>query len=91
MRLFLGFEEVQTAHWQPSVGTPAEVPAGLRAKYDAIRNRQGGIGMARIGKKGNCEMCGTSLPTKVIEDVKDDRTVTCEECHRILYYSESVI
>jgi predicted nucleic acid-binding Zn-ribbon protein len=83
-------EEFRSAGAQRS-GAAAEVPAGLRAKYDAIRNRHGGIGMARIGKRGNCEMCGTSLPTKVIEDVKDDRTVTCEECHRVLYYSESII
>lgn len=69
----------------------ADIPAGLLAKYDSIRNRHGGIGMARIQKNGSCGSCGTRLPTKVIEDVKDDRTVTCESCHRILYYSESVI
>jgi len=69
----------------------AEIPAGLLAKYDSIRNRHGGIGMARIQKNGSCGSCGTRLPTKVIEDVKNDRTVTCESCHRILYYSESVI
>ena len=68
-----------------------EIPAGLLAKYDSIRNRHGGIGMARIQKNGSCGSCGTRLPTKVIEDVKDDRTVTCESCHRILYYSESVV
>lgn len=68
-----------------------EVPAGLLARYDAIRQRYGGIGMSRITKRGTCGACGTSLPTKVIEDAKDDRLVTCEECHRILYYSESVI
>ena len=69
----------------------AEVPAGLLAKYDSIRNRHGGVGMARIQKNGSCGSCGTRLPTKVIEDVKDDRTVTCESCHRILYFSESII
>lgn len=69
----------------------ADLPAGLLAKYDSIRNRHGGIGMARIQKNGSCGSCGTRLPTKVIEDVKDDRTVTCESCHRILFYSESII
>lgn len=72
-------------------GLASEVPPGLLAKYDAIRNRHGGIGMAKIGKRGNCEMCGTSLPTKTVEDVKDGRAVTCEECHRILYFSESIL
>lgn len=69
----------------------ADVPPSLIARYDAIRNRHGGIGMSRITKKSACEQCGTSLPTKVVEDVKDDKMVTCEECHRILYYSESVV
>lgn len=69
----------------------AAAPPALIARYDAIRNRYGGIGMSRISKKSTCEQCGTSLPTKVVEDVKEDKLVTCEECHRILYYSESVI
>jgi predicted nucleic acid-binding Zn-ribbon protein len=69
----------------------AEVPAGILAKYDAIRNRHGGIGMSRITKSGSCGACGTNLPTKVVEDAKDDRVVTCESCHRILYYSESIL
>jgi uncharacterized protein len=71
-------------------GLEAEVPKALLARYDAIRQKHGGIGMARITKKGNCGQCGTSLPTKVIQDVKEDRVVTCEQCHRILYYSESI-
>jgi len=73
-------------------GTAASaVPPALIARYDAIRSRHGGIGMSRISKKSTCGQCGTSLPTKVVEDVKEDKLVTCEECHRILYYSESVI
>lgn len=69
----------------------AQVPAGLLARYDAIRNRYGGIGMSRIQKNKTCGMCGTSLPTKVVEDVKEDKFVTCEDCHRILYFSESIV
>lgn len=69
----------------------ADVPPSLIARYDAIRNRYGGIGMSRIQKNKTCGMCGTSLPTKTIEDVKEDRMITCEDCHRILYYSESIL
>jgi len=69
----------------------AGVAPSLIARYDAIRNRHGGIGMSRIEKNRTCGMCGTSLPTKTIEDVKEDRLITCEECHRILYYSESIL
>src|SRR5688572_5459721 len=36
----------------------SEVHAGLLAKYDSIRNRHGGIGMARIQKNGSCGSCG---------------------------------
>ena len=68
-----------------------EVPPALLARYEAIRKKYDGIGMARISKTGSCEACGTRLPTKVVEDVKDGRVVTCEACHRILYASEGLL
>src|SRR2546423_3005099 len=68
-----------------------EVPPALLARYEAIRKKYDGIGMARISKTGSCEACGMRLPTKVVEDVRDGRVVTCEACHRILYGSEGLI
>jgi uncharacterized protein len=61
-------------------------------RYDSIRQKHAGIGMARINLKTSmCEACGTHLPEKSIEMAKDDRIASCEACHRILYYSESVV
>lgn len=67
------------------------IEPGLLARYDAIRKKQGGIGMSKITRQGTCEMCGMKLPVKSIELVKEGRLVTCEACHRILYYTEGLI
>ncbi|MBS1704425.1 MAG: hypothetical protein JST40_01015 [Armatimonadetes bacterium] len=61
----------------------AVAPALLK-QYDAIRARQGGIGMAEIKHDGSCGRCGTTLPTKVVQAVDDGKIVSCEACHRIL-------
>lgn len=68
-----------------------EVPAALLSRYELIRQKNGGIGMAGISKKGTCEECGTNLPTKTIESAKEGRMVTCEACHRLLYFTEGLI
>jgi predicted nucleic acid-binding Zn-ribbon protein len=67
------------------------VPPPLVARYDAIRARQNGIGMGQVTKTQNCSSCGTNLPERVVDAVKSDRIVTCESCHRILYYTEGVL
>jgi len=62
------------------------------ARYDAIRQKHGGIGMARIDlKTQTCGGCGTHLPEKSVLAAKEEKLVACEECHRLLYYSESVV
>ena len=66
------------------------VDAGLLARYDAIRAKHG-TGMAKI-KNGNvCEGCGNLLPERTLEMAKTDRVATCEQCHRILYYTEGLV
>ena len=67
------------------------VTPGLLARYEAIRNRQQGVGMGMITKDQNCSACGTNQAAKVVESVKTGRIVTCEACHRILYYTEGVL
>jgi uncharacterized protein len=69
----------------------ALVPPAMLARYEAIRQKTGGIGMADIDKRGYCEMCGTHLPEKLIEGAKDGRIQTCESCHRILYASDGLV
>lgn len=69
----------------------AEVPKPLLARYDAIRQKMHGVGMAEVIKGGNCSRCGTHLPLKIVEDALDGRVVTCESCHRIIYASEGLV
>lgn len=68
-----------------------DIEPGILARYEAIRQKHGGVGMSKITKIGTCEMCGMKLPVKSIEGVKDGRVVTCEACHRILYFTEGLI
>lgn len=69
----------------------AQVPKPLLDRYDAIRQKAAGIGMADVVRKGFCGMCGTHLPEKLIESAREGRVVTCESCHRILYLTEGLI
>jgi hypothetical protein len=64
------------------------VGPALLARYDAIRKKQG-TGMARI-KGGSCSACGMNLPEKTIHGAREDKVVTCEACHRILYFHEGL-
>jgi predicted nucleic acid-binding Zn-ribbon protein len=68
-----------------------DIEPGMLVRYEAIRQRHGGVGMSKITKISTCEMCGMKLPVKSIEGVKDGRLVTCEACHRILYSTEGLI
>lgn len=68
-----------------------EISPTLLARYEGIRQKHGtGMGEVDVRKK-SCGACGTTLPTRVIEALKEDKTVTCESCHRILYYTEGAI
>lgn len=79
-----------TAAKRPQVAK--EVPSTLLTRYESIRQKHGGIGMGEVDvKKKSCGACGTSLPTRTIEAIKEDKLVTCESCHRILYYSDGVV
>ena len=62
------------------------------ARYESIRQRHGGIGMVGVNLKGmTCEGCGTHLPERTIQGLKDDKSLACETCHRLLYYTEGVV
>lgn len=67
------------------------VSPGLLARYESIRQRHGGIGIAEITKKGQCSGCGTAQPERTLQALREDKVATCESCHRILYYSEGVV
>jgi len=64
---------------------------GIMNKYEGIRQRMGGVGMAEITKKNACVGCGTILPERMVQSLREDKVITCESCHRILYYTEGVV
>jgi predicted nucleic acid-binding Zn-ribbon protein len=64
---------------------------GLMNKYDSIRQRMGGVGMAEATRKHACSGCGTLIAERMVQSLKEDKVVTCESCHRILYYTEGVV
>jgi len=66
------------------------ISPNLMARYDAIRKSHG-TGMAEILGRRSCSGCGTLLPERSIVSAQDDKVVTCETCHRILYYTEGVV
>lgn len=63
----------------------------LLAKYESLRKNHQGIGMAEVVKKRQCEACGTLLPERTLQGLLDDRTMSCETCHRLLYFTEGVV
>lgn len=63
----------------------------LMAKYEASKQQHHGIGVSVVTKQQTCEECGTKVSDKSIESIKDDRIVTCEECHRILYWTGGIV
>lgn len=70
----------------------AAVPKIALERYDSIREKHGGIGLTLItGRPASCEMCGTLLPERLIEGAKEERLVTCDACHRILYWNEGAL
>jgi uncharacterized protein len=81
------FKELQAK--RPTLA--AQVDKGLLARYDAIRSKHSGKGMAEVAKKRSCGGCGTLLPERTLQMAREDKTVICESCHRILYYTEGLV
>lgn len=61
---------------------------GLLAKYDAMRQKRGGIGLAAI-VEGVCTACHTAVPRKQLGDLKEGASLqTCENCLRYMYLED---
>ncbi len=67
-------------------GAAAAVEAGLLARYEAIRAKNNGIGVARLigGICGSCRLQLASVELDRIRALSADALVTCEECAAIL-------
>jgi predicted nucleic acid-binding Zn-ribbon protein len=64
----------------------AEVPADLRALYDTVRTKSGGVGAAAL-RGARCEGCRIELNQAELARVRalpPDAVARCEECRRIL-------
>jgi uncharacterized protein len=68
----------------------AKVPADVLKRYDMIRSKRGGIGMAAI-KNSTCSGCFVVLaPQQVIGIQRGDEFQQCPRCQRILYSPEAI-
>ncbi len=66
--------------------TVADIPADLLKLYDRLREKQGGVGAARLYQR-RCEGCRLELDITELNDVRAaaaDKVVRCENCSRIL-------
>jgi len=60
-------------------------PAILR-KYELLREKKGGIGIAAVDK-GVCEGCFMAVPPQLYNELqKDNRFYECPHCKRIIYF-----
>lgn len=62
-----------------------EVEKDLYGKYEEVRKRTGGTGMAEVTEDNRCSHCGMHVPERQSQMLNDDRLVQCEGCHRILF------
>jgi predicted nucleic acid-binding Zn-ribbon protein len=69
----------------------SKVDPALLTRYESIRQKHDGLGMTTVDKHGACALCGTLLPRKTVEAALEDKIVTCESCHRIIYASEGLL
>lgn len=62
----------------------------LLARYEAIRAKYQ-TGMSEVLKTNTCNECGTRVPEKTLDTLKNDGIGTCESCHRLLYWTDGVV
>lgn len=74
------------AEVEARTGLVAGIPADLLATYEQLRQRLGGIGVARLDA-GRCSGCHLSLPAQELDALRraaPEEIVRHEECGRIL-------
>ncbi|MGD8624872.1 MAG: hypothetical protein PVF47_12235 [Anaerolineae bacterium] len=63
----------------------ARIDAGALADYDDLRDRFGGVAVARL-KSGICQACGVDVPTSMARSVeRGEGKHYCTVCNRLLY------
>lgn len=62
--------------------------AARLAAYQQLRQRRGGYAVSEV-RRGACQVCGVSLPTSLVQAVRQElELVYCNSCGRILYSPE---
>lgn len=60
----------------------------LLQRYEAIRQRHGGIGISRV-EGDSCVVCHTKISTSALRALKGGQVIQCENCQRLLYLEGS--
>ncbi len=87
-------EQLEKSYKEYATARPEKakiVSPTLLARYEAIAKGHGGIGMVQALKTGHCGGCGMHLAERTMQMLKDEKTITCEACHRILYWTEGLV
>lgn len=81
-----GIRAEEEQHAERRGALAASVPTDLLGRYERLRERLGGVGVARL-VNGSCTGCHLSLPATELERLRKappDAVLTCEQCGRIL-------
>lgn len=63
----------------------------IMTRYENAKQRGGGVGMVQLSKGDTCAGCGTHVPERAVQALREEKLVTCESCHRILYYTDGLV
>jgi predicted nucleic acid-binding Zn-ribbon protein len=65
-----------------------KIPANLLRKYEAVRQKKNGIGIAPV-MNAVCEGCHMAIPPQLYNELqKDNRYYECPHCKRLIYYKK---
>ncbi|NPA39222.1 MAG: hypothetical protein GXO57_02105 [Thermodesulfobacteria bacterium] len=68
-----------------------KIPTNLLKKYELLRQRKGGIGIAPVINYV-CEGCHMSIPPQLYNEIqKDNRYYECPHCKRLIFYKKIYI
>ena len=67
-----------------------EITPAVYQQYERVRKSRRGIGVAEAAD-GRCNACQMAMRPQFFQELKrGDKVMTCESCHRILYYNPPV-
>jgi len=68
-----------------------KIPSALLKKYEAIRLKKGGVGIAPVDNYV-CEGCHMAIPPQLYNELlRDNRYYECPHCKRLIYYKRIYI